>query len=98
MKIREMNKHQLVMYKLMDKWTCDMIGGYENTLCDYSEDSEDYKEAKDFLSQSHEELAKYFYNMVMNDCKKGSNAEHARFAGSQFLKDRIDRRLTKWGY
>ena len=98
MKLREMNNHQLTMYKLMDEWTKETIGGYENTLCDYPEDSDDYKIAKDFLSQSHEQLADYFYNIVMSDCKKGSSAEHARFAGSQFLKDRIERRLTKWGY
>lgn len=82
----------------MDEWTRDMIGGYENTLCDYHKDSEEYKEAESFLKQSHEQLAKYFYDMVMSDCRQGSNAEHARFAGSQFLKDIIERRLTKWGY
>lgn len=98
MKLREMDAHQKAMYKLMDSWTCDMIGGYENTLCDYATDTEEYKKAESFLKQPHEDMAKYFYDMVMSDCRQGSNAEHARFAGSQFLKDRIERRLTKWGY
>jgi hypothetical protein len=98
MKIKEMNTHQLAMYRLMDYWTNEMIGGCENALQDYEENSEDYKEAEDFLNQTHEQLADYFYNMVMQDCKKGTNAEHARFAGADFLKERIDRRLTKWGY
>ena len=98
MKISEMNAHEKAMYYIMDEWTREMIGGNENTLLDYPEDSEEYKHAYKFLHQGHESLADYFYQMIMADCAKGSNAEHARFAGSAFLRERIERRLTKWGY
>lgn len=98
MKISEMNAHQKTLYYIMDEVTRDFIGGYENTLLDFSEDEEEYQNAYKFLHQGHEQLAEFFYDLVMRHCKAGSNAEHARFAGSAFLRERIEKRLTKWGY
>jgi hypothetical protein len=98
MKISEMNTHQKAMYYLMDEITCEMIGGAENTMEDYAPETEEYKDAEAFLNQGHDKLAAYFYAHVMNRCKSGSYASHARFAGSEFLKERIERRLQKWGY
>lgn len=51
-----------------------------------------------FLSQGHGELAAYFYNEVMSRCKAGGYYSDARFAGGAFLKEKIERRLMKWGY
>ena len=93
MKVSEMNAHQFAMYQEMDYWMCEEIGGAENAMEDYKPGSEEYENAKKFLEQGHDELAKYFYNRVMSCCQ-----EHAKFAGSDFLKERIERRLNKWGY
>lgn len=98
MKRSEMNAHQKAIFDLMSYEMSNIIGGYENLMMDYTEDDEEYKEAKAYLSQSREELIEDIYNIVMDDCKKGSNATHARFAGGQFLRDRIEAKLIKWGY
>lgn len=98
MKRSEMNAHQRAIFDIMDELTKEYIGGNENTLLDFSEDEEEYQDAYEFLHQGHDQLAEFFYDMVMASCKAGSNAEHARFAGSAFLKERIEKRLTKWGY
>lgn len=98
MKRSEMNAHQRAIFDIMDELTRELIGGNENTLLDFSEEDEEYQDAYNFLHQGHEQLAQFFYDLVMGHCKAGSNAEHARFAGSAFLKERIEKRLTKWGY
>lgn len=98
MKISEMNSHQRKMYFLMDEIMCEIIGGLENNMEDYSPDTEQYKEAEAFLTQGHAELAAYFYDEVMNRCRAGGYSSHARFAGGDFLKARIEARLKKWDY
>lgn len=98
MKVSEMNSHQRAMWQLMDEIMCETIGGLENTMEDCAPDTEEYKNAEAFLNQGHDKLAEYFYREVMDRCKSGSYASHARFAGSAFLKERIERRLVKWGY
>jgi hypothetical protein len=98
MKRSEMNAHQRAIFDIMDELTREYIGGYENTMLDFSEEDEEYQNAYKFLHQGHEQLAQFFYDLVMRHCKAGSNAEHARFAGSAFLKERIEKRLVKWGY
>lgn len=98
MKRSEMNVHQKAMFDLMAGIMEEYIGGYENTLLDYSEEDEEYKSAKEFLGMGHDEMKEFFYNEVMGCCKSGTNASHARFAGGDFLRERIERRLVKWGY
>ena len=98
MKFSEMTNHQKKMFLLMDEVMCEIIGGFENSLEDYKPDTEEYQAADAFLSQGHDELAAYFYDEVMSRCQAGSDASCARFAGGDFLKERIDKRLKKWGY
>lgn len=98
MKIKDMNAHEKTMYRLMDEATIEFIGGYENTMEDYSPETEEYKVAEKFLTMGHEKMAAFFYDYVMSMCKKGTNATAARFAGGEFLRERIERRLVKWGY
>jgi hypothetical protein len=98
MKRNEMNAHQKVLFDLTREAISDTIGAYENTMMDFRPETKEYKEAEEFLNQGHEALAKVIYDEVMDMCKRGANASHARFAGSEFLKERIDRRLTKLGY
>ena len=67
-----------------------LVGGYENTMLDCPEDSKEYKEAYNYLYETPaRELLEEFYNMVMARCKAGSNEEHARFAGSDFLRAKL---------
>lgn len=98
MKISEMTSHQKKMYFIMDEIMCEIIGGFENVLEDYDSSSQECKEAEAFLSQGHDELAAYFYDEVMSRCKAGSYSSAARFAGGDFLRERIDKRLKKWNY
>lgn len=98
MKRSEMNTHQRLVFDLMREVMSEYIGGYENTLLDEKPGSVDYEEAKAFLESGREALTKAVYDEVMERCKVGTNATHARFAGSEFLRERIDRRLAKWGY
>ena len=95
MKISEMNAHQKAIYRMMDELTRDIIGGHENTMQDCPEDSGEYQEAKAFLEMGHEAMKEFFYQMLLaeRDMQK-----ELRFAGNAFLLERIERRLTKWGY
>lgn len=46
----KMNAHQIQAHKLMNDITCELIGGYENTMEDFDKDSEEYIEASNFLN------------------------------------------------
>lgn len=95
MKIREMNKNQRELYMMMDQITSEYIGGYENTMLDYPEDSEEYREANEFLTMGHDAMKDFFFCMISADRE---SAKHLKFAGNEFLLERIERRLLKWGY
>lgn len=98
MKRSEMNAHQKLIFDLMKEVMSEYIGGYENSLLDYQEGEQEYEEAKAFLTSGRENLTKEIYKEVMKRCEAGSNATHARFAGKDFLIERITRRLIKWDY
>lgn len=84
------NKHEIAMLQLIREEVDYLVGGYENTMLDFPEGSAEYKEAYDYLYNTPvQELLKEFYDLVMNRCKAGSNAEHARFAGSAFLETKL---------
>ncbi len=97
MKRSEMNAHQREAFDFIISSMSDYIGGYENTLQDCKKDSEDYKEAYEFLHQGHEALRDLIYDEVMSLSDKGM-AKHLRFAGKEFILERISKRLEKWGY
>lgn len=92
---REMNSHEAQVAKLISRATSEIIGGYENTLLDYPEDSEEYKEAKEILT--HDTLFGMIYDYVMEE-SRSNYASHIRFAGKQFIEERIEKRLQKEGY
>lgn len=92
---REMNSHEKQVAKLISLATSEIIGGYENTLLDYPEDSEEYKEAKEILN--HDTLFGMIYDYVMEESRR-NYASHIRFAGKQFIEERIEKRLQKEGY
>lgn len=97
MKTSEMNAHEKLAFRFICESMSDIIGGYENSLIDNEEDSEEYKNAYDFLHSGHEALIDFIYYDVMASADKGT-AKHMRFAGEAFIRERISKRLTKWGY
>lgn len=97
MKRSEMNTHQLLAFEFICYAMSELIAGYELSLQDYPEGSEEYEEAKAYLGRGKEALKNDVYEEVMALADKGT-AKHLRFAGKDFIMERIDRRLTKWGY
>ena len=87
MKTRTYTKHEIAMFTLIREYIDPFVGGFENEMLDWPEDSEEYKNAYNYLYNTPaKDLLEEFYWMVMDYCKAGSNAEHARFAGSAFLR------------
>lgn len=94
----KMNAHQSQAYRLMDEIVCDVIGGYENTMSDYEEGSEEYVEAQEFLDTPHDELKSIIYDLIINTAETQGYSKHIKFAGKDFILDLIEKRLLKWGY
>ena len=93
--IIEMNAHERVIVRLIQQCVSEWIGGLENTMLDYPKGSEEYERAKATLN--HDDLFDAFYSEIMAETKQNYKS-HVRFAGKQFIIDRIESRLTKEGY
>jgi len=93
MKLSEMNVNQRKVWEAMDAATREYIGGNENGVSDYEIGSPEYNSCKRFLDQTHDELKEFFYLEVITDVQK-----EARFCGKEFVMERIEIRLNKWGY
>ena len=84
-----------------------LLGGLENTLSDYPEDSEEYKNAKASL-EDHDGLVKELYAMATTEvydegsCAFGASAKSyirdIRFCGKEWLMARCEARIKKNGY
>ena len=84
------NKHEIAMLGLIREEVDILVGGYENTMLDFPEDTKEYREAYSYLYETPaKQLLEEFYDLVMARCKAGSNEEHARFAGSDFLRAKL---------
>lgn len=84
---KQYTKHEIAVRQIIREEINPFVGGYENQLMDFDEGSDEYNDAYNFLYKTPaKEMMSYFYDLVMNCCKAGSNAEHARFAGSEFIK------------
>lgn len=94
-KERELNVREKAIIKLIRQSGSEWIGAYENTLQDFPEDSEEYKEAKELLN--HDTLFEKIYGDVMQESKKNRDS-HIRFAGKEFIQKEIERYLAKMGY
>ncbi len=97
MKLSEMNEHQATAYRLMVEVYNDIVGGLENGLMDYEEGTEDYEVCKRALSDGNTLLGEIYVRTQQEATRRGS-AKHIRFAGEEFLRERIQRRLAKDGY
>lgn len=91
----KLNSHEKQVARLIANATSEIIGGFENTLLDYPEDSEEYKGAKAVLN--HDTLFEMIYRYVMEE-SRSNYASHIRFAGKKFIEERIEKRLAKEGY
>ena len=80
------------------------IGGYENTLLDYSEQDKEYIEAKAFLAD-HNEIVKYIYQCAVTDMYVEGGVftdtkliSQIRFLGKEKLMAIVEELVTKEGY
>lgn len=73
----------------------ELIGGLENTMLDYPEDSKEYQDAKSDLSAGHDTLVSW----IVADVKaRRESIPHLKFAGNDFLAKYVSKLLTKWNY
>ena len=90
-----MTSNELVLAMLVHEAACDLIGGLENTMMDYPEDSEEYKDAKHDLEMGHDTLVTW----VVNEVKRNREAmKHLKFVGNDFIVTRANKVVTKLGY
>lgn len=96
--MKNYNKHEIAVSQLIREEIDILVGGYENTMLDYPKDSNEYKKAYNYLYETpSKDLLEEFYNLVMARCKAGSNEEHARFAGSTFIRAKLGLYIIKNG-
>ena len=107
MKVSEMNARQKKAFYNIYWAANDLLGGLENTLLDYSEDSEEYKSAEALL-KDHDRLVKNLYEMATTAvygegfCGFGKKYQmeirDINFCGKEWLMERCEKRITKEGY
>lgn len=107
MKYNEMNERQKKAFRNIKYAAQQFIGGLENTMMDYEEDSEEYQEADNLLND-HDALVNEIYEMAITNIydegseyfgpQAGSMLKDIRFCGKDWLMERVDKRVTKEGY
>ena len=97
MKFQDCNAHQKLAWRLANEIYCDIVGGLENAMLDNPKDSEEYKRAERAL-KNPEVLVNMIYGDVQRTATMQGNAKHIRFAGEDWTRERIARRLAKDGY
>ena len=107
MKVAEMSIRQRKAFFNIKHAAHDLLGGLENTLLDYPEDSEEYKSAKALLDD-HDALVKELYYRATSAVYSegmiwfGRDAEmyirDINFCSTEWLMERCERRIRKEGY
>lgn len=108
MKVADMNERQKKAFYNIKHAANDLLGGLENTMLDYPEDSKEYKRAKALLDD-HAALVKELYRAATSAVYSdggavwgGKSAEmfirDINFCGKEWLMERCERRITKEGY
>lgn len=107
MKVADMNERQKKAFYNIKHAANDLLGGLENTLLDYSKDSDEYKEAKALLDD-HDALVQELYCCATTAVYSegsvwfGKSAEmfirDINFCGKEWLLERCERRIRKEGY
>ena len=99
-----MNKNEKIARGNIQNCINFEIGGYENVLLDYQEDTEEYLSAKEFLAD-HDALVDYIYDCsvsgfytegcVFPDARFIS---HIKFLGKPKLMEIVEELVSKEGY
>ena len=107
MKISEMNAQQKKAFYNIRNAANYLIGGLENTMEDYPEDSEEYQEAQATL-EDHACLVSQIYDLALTEIfLEGANIfgkaaeaylKDIRFCGKEWLRERVEKQGTKAGY
>ena len=107
MKISEMNTQQKKAFYNIRNAADYLIGGLENTMEDYPEDSEEYQEAQATLDD-HDFLVNQIYDLALTEIfLEGANIfgkaaeaylKDIRFCGKEWLMERVEKQVTKAGY
>lgn len=94
----KLNAHQIEADKLVQEVMSDMLGGYENQMSDSEEGSDDWITANEFLQTERMQMIELLYEMVIAEAQYMGTSKHINFAGTAFIKKRIDKKLVDWGY
>ena len=108
MKVSEMNAREKKAFYNIKHAARYLIGGLENVLLDYSENSEVYKRAKALLNNHNALVAEVYYNAT-SAVYSGDGAvwfgsyakkfiRDINFCGKEWLMERCEKRITKEGY
>lgn len=107
MKVKDMNERQKKAFYNIKYAANDLVGGLENTMLDYPEDSKEFKSAKALLAD-HDALVKELYYRATSSVYRegfvcfGKIAEmyirDINFCGKEWLMERCERRISKMGY
>lgn len=83
---------------------CSLIGGLENTMEDYPEDSEDYISAKEALEEHdvlvddiHAMCLTGFYGIGFEGCQQAYQKNY-NFAGTEFIRNCAEEVVKAMGY
>lgn len=97
MKISEMNNNQKQVFMMVLEACNEFIGGWENTLDDSEEGSEDWNSAKRMLETDHNTMVEWILSDIQCS-REWKRIEHLHFVSIAWTKERIDKRLKKMGY
>jgi hypothetical protein len=76
----------------------EMVWGYENTLLDNQEGTEEYNEAVEILSQPLEDIVKDVVTYTMQYLTNSSYRKNAKFVGNEYIAEYARKKLIKEGY
>ena len=90
-----MDSRQTMLAIIAKEAAGNLIGGLENTMLDYPEDSDEYRNASHDLHAGHDTLVSW----IVADVKQTREGiKHLKFTGNTFLENYVSKLLTKWGY
>ena len=96
MKLSELGQDRAKAMKIIIRNYNDYVGGFENMLLDYPKDSEEYIAAKNALNNPKEAVERIYNDIMATD--GATYAKEIRFCGTEWIKERIARKLKKDGY
>ena len=108
MKVSEMNAREKRAFINIKYAANDLLGGLENTMCDYNEDDPHYINAKSLL-EDHDKLVQMLYQMAttaiygegyccFNQDSVRKELRDINFCGKAWLMERCEKRVVKEGY